>query len=301
MKKVLIAVVCFAVVFAVSCSNSTKKINDGTVLPDEDSAVDDSFTNDDAAGDDNLNDDNAGNDDNSNDDFTNDDVQNDDSVQNDDDGVVTNDNDPGTCLENADCGSESLFCKKASGMCEFEGVCDPKPEGCDENFAPVCGCNKETYSNHCAANASGLSVFYSTACMHGLKNATVDFTYGKNLMNEEMEGKVSMDLDIIVTELLILSAPVVKKSGSTGNVTVKFNGANGIYVEVKLAFQTDPFSLPQGFELKKIGSNLAKVMTDTGSTVGFLTGSLTVTEYETDLAGKFTKFAMSASDLAFTE
>lgn len=300
MKKVLITVTCFAIVFAVSCSNSTKKVNDETVVPDEDSVVDDNVTNDDSVSDDTVTD--TENDENiTNDGDQSDDVTNDETVQNDDDNTVTNDDDPGTCILNADCGNGSLFCKKLAGMCEFEGMCEAKPAGCDENYAPVCGCDNETYGNECAANGAGNSVFYSTACMSQLKKATIDFTYAKNIIDEEMDGKVSMDLDTIVTDLLILSAPAVQKAGSIGNVTVQFKGANGIYVEVKLAFQTDPFSLPQDFTLKKSGSNLGKVMTDTGSTVGFLTGDITVTEYETDITGKFTKFAMSASDLAFTE
>ncbi|HRZ80756.1 MAG TPA: Kazal-type serine protease inhibitor, partial [bacterium] len=279
MKRLLIAVVFLIVVFAVSCSNSKKSSNDEMIVPDEDSSVDDS-TDEDAVADDTENDENLNNDGDENDDFTNDDIQSDDFIL-DDDIIEPNDNDGGTCLLNTDCGDGSSFCKKAAGMCKFEGMCDTKPLGCDDNYSPVCGCDNETYSNECGANSAGNSAFYATACMSQLKKATIDFNYSKNLLDEDMEGKISMDLDTIVTELLILSTPDVHKSGSIANITVQFKGANGIYVEVKLAFQTDPFTTPpQDFTLKKSGGNMAKVITDSGSTVGFLTGDVTVTEYE---------------------
>lgn len=299
MKKLLIALIFLTVVFAISCSNSKKSSNDEMIVPDEDSSVDDS-TDEDTVMDDTENDGNVQNDDDQSDDFTNDDMQNDDIIP-DDDGVVTNDNDPGTCLSNSDCTGESSFCKKAAGMCEYEGICDTKPLNCDENFATVCGCDNETYRNECGAEEEGFSVFYNTACLGQLKKATIDFNYSKSILDEDMEGKISLDLDTVLTDITILQTPDLQKSSNVGNVTVTFKGSNGIYVEVKIAFVTDPFSVPQDFTLKKSGGNMAKVITDSGSTVGFLTGDLTVTEYETDLIGKFTKFAMSASTLAFTE
>ncbi|HEX6245020.1 MAG TPA: Kazal-type serine protease inhibitor domain-containing protein [Polyangiales bacterium] len=44
------------------------------------------------------------------------------------------------------------------------GVCQPIPGGCTLDYNPVCGCDRHTYSNACAAHAAGVSVMRPQAC-----------------------------------------------------------------------------------------------------------------------------------------
>ena len=76
------------------------------------------------------------------------------------------------CQTNADCGfvlkSRKWFfrqyCKKDVGDCDGEGVCAYRPEMCLDVWIPVCGCDGNTYSNHCYAARAGVNVDYEDAC-----------------------------------------------------------------------------------------------------------------------------------------
>ena len=50
------------------------------------------------------------------------------------------------------------------GRADAPGVCAPTPEFCIEIFAPVCGCDGQTYDNACFANAAGVSVETEGPC-----------------------------------------------------------------------------------------------------------------------------------------
>jgi hypothetical protein len=52
------------------------------------------------------------------------------------------------------------YCGRADGP----GVCQPKPEACDLIYAPVCGCDGQTYGNACAAALAGVSVETDGEC-----------------------------------------------------------------------------------------------------------------------------------------
>lgn len=63
-----------------------------------------------------------------------------------------------------------LFCKYETGDCGGEtglGVCEPTPNLCTEIFAPVCGCDGNTYGNECFARAASVNVQSQGECAGG--------------------------------------------------------------------------------------------------------------------------------------
>jgi hypothetical protein len=52
-------------------------------------------------------------------------------------------------------------------MCDWAdgaGTCKPRPQACNDLYAPVCGCDKKDYGNACLANAAGVGVAFEGTC-----------------------------------------------------------------------------------------------------------------------------------------
>lgn len=63
---------------------------------------------------------------------------------------------------------EKQYCAFGSdahcGAGDMAGTCQPIPELCTLDYAPVCGCDGKVYSNACAAGRSGVSVAAKGTC-----------------------------------------------------------------------------------------------------------------------------------------
>ncbi|RLB51971.1 MAG: hypothetical protein DRJ42_15885 [Deltaproteobacteria bacterium] len=92
-----------------------------------------------------------------------------------------------SCITHLDpaCGATE-YCDFDDNLCgtvSTEGVCRPRPEGCDAVSEPSCGCNGLTYSNGCSVMAAGFDLNNNGTCTP----AASTFNCGSRICQEGME------------------------------------------------------------------------------------------------------------------
>lgn len=72
--------------------------------------------------------------------------------------------DAGTsCTSNGDCRG-GTYCAKPVGMCGGSGMCAAIPRACPDVYAPVCGCDGNTYGNGCEAASAAMNIRDTGEC-----------------------------------------------------------------------------------------------------------------------------------------
>ncbi len=94
---------------------------------------------------------------------------------------------PDVCQGNSEC-QPGQFCDKAAGDCGGVGECRDKPIACPDVWAPVCGCDGQTYGNECYANAVGVNILHPGECQAPPNICLENFECGPSQMCSKEAG-----------------------------------------------------------------------------------------------------------------
>lgn len=118
------------------------------------------------------------------------------------------------------------FCQFPTGTCgaaDQTGVCRDIPDVCTEEFAPVCGCDEQTYGNQCEADRAGVSIIHDGECDDDIEVRVCGGIAGEPCLEGEYcklpEGHCCCDIQgvcEVMTEVCTLEfAPVCGCDGQT--------------------------------------------------------------------------------------
>ncbi|HOW51156.1 MAG TPA: Kazal-type serine protease inhibitor family protein [bacterium] len=209
-----------------------------------------------------------------------------------------------SCTTDQECGDfVAMLCQKATGVCENgAGTCVIPETGCDMMYAPVCGCDGNTYGNECEAHANFMNVAYEGECGGETKYSTISYYYDASTDEPPMASAVILNGDETVT---FEGADLMTRTPFDGGVTITttFYGPDGGgVINLQLTLYSNGFSLPYTVTLDG-AENFAQWTNFSGGgptqLLGDLNGEVTISQYQKNNSGTVVLVELAGNQLTF--